>query len=117
MSNEIVTTEQPDRVPRPRMTLVCVGKTYIQNGKIGLVFREINENGSAGAERIYSQKDLKHVRVGALYEVEGSTENLRSIFTHTLRWLRLWEAKPEAAASHAAPDAFGTRDLATRQEQ
>src|SRR5260370_40175730 len=115
MSNEIVTTEQPDRVPRPRMTLVCVGKTYIQNGKIGLVFREINENGSAGAERIYSQKDLKHVRVGAVYEVECSAENLRSIFTNTLRWLRLWEDMPEAAALQAAADAFDTRDLAAQQ--
>ena len=117
MSTEIVTTEQPSNVPRPRITLVCVGKTYIQNGKIGLVFREINENGSAGAERIYSQKDLKHVRVGAVYEVEGSAENLRSIFTDTLRWLRLWEDKPEAAAWQAAADAFDTRDLAAKQEK
>src|SRR5260370_564840 len=117
MSIEIVTTEQPDKVPRPRMTLVCVGKTYIQNGKIGLVFREINQNRAAGGERIYSQKDLKRGRVGAVYEVEGSTENLRSIFTDTLRWLRLWEDKPEAAAWQAAADAFDTRDLAAKQEK
>ena len=101
-----MTAEQPqEKVPRPHITLVCVGKTYIQNGKIGLVFKEINPDGSAGVERIYSQKDLKHVRVGAVYEVEGSTENLRSIFTDTLRWLRLWEDKPEAAAWQAAADA------------
>src|SRR5260370_39613130 len=117
MSTEIVTTEQPNKVPRPRITLVCVGKTYIQNGKIGLVFRDINENGSAGAERIYSQKDLKHVRVGAVYEVEGTAENLRSIFKDTLRWLRFWEDKPEPAACQAAADAFDTRDMAPKQER
>ena len=37
MSTEIVTTEQPNTIPRPRITLVCVGKTYIQNGKMYIV--------------------------------------------------------------------------------
>ncbi len=62
--------EEKTEAPRECITLVCCGKTYLTDGKIGLVFREIVD-GELGAERIYRFKSLEHVRVGAVYEVEN----------------------------------------------
>src|SRR5713101_7091062 len=103
-------------IPRSRITVVCVGKTYLADGKVGLVFRNVNPDGSPGDERIYQYKGLPHIRVGAVYEVEVDDQNPRSIYTRTFRWLRLWDIE-EAAVWQMAVDAFDTRHLAAQQEK
>jgi hypothetical protein len=110
-----MTTDTPP--PRPRITVACVGKTYLSDGKIGLVFRDVNPDGSMGDERIYQFKGLQHLRVGAVYEVEVDDQNPRSIYTRTFRWLRLWDKTDEAAVWQLAVDAFDTRHLAAQQEK
>lgn len=70
---------------RPSVTLVCVGKTYLSNGKVGLVFREAAPDGSIGVERNYQYKGLQHLRIGAVYGVEVDSANQRSIYTNTFR--------------------------------
>lgn len=113
-----MTPEENNQEPeRPRIQLVCVGKTYVEKDKIGLLFKVINGDGPAGPERIYLRKDLEHVRVGAIYEVETNPEKPTSIYLNTFRWLRLWEDATEAAAWQASADAFDTRDVALRQER
>jgi hypothetical protein len=109
--------EQKPQTQRKHITIACFAKTYLDDGKIGLVFREIAEDGSLGDERIYRHKGLEHLRIGATYEVEIDVNNPRSIYTKTLRWLRLWDKAHEAAAWQLASDAFDTRHLALRQEK
>jgi hypothetical protein len=109
--------ENNDKPARPRIRLVCVAKTYIEKVQAGLVFREVTADGSLGNERIYSQKSLKHIRVGAVYEVEIDAEKPTSIYTHTLRWLHLWENKTEAAVWQASADAFDTLEVVRRQQK
>jgi hypothetical protein len=112
-------TDSPQQTlpARPRVTLVCTGKTYLDSGKIGITFREVREDGSPGDERIYSQKNFRHVRVGAVYDAETDPANPRSIYGGRMRWLRLWQETAQAAAWQVAADAFDTRDLAMKQER
>jgi hypothetical protein len=63
----------PENAPpeaRPKIKLVCQGKTYIDDKKIGLVFLEVEENDTLGSERVYDAKGIKHVRVGSVYKVQ-----------------------------------------------
>lgn len=110
---------QPDKAPpaRPIVTLVCTGKTYLSDGRVGIVFREVPSDGSLGAERIYEQKRLRHARVGAVYEVEVDGANQRSLYTDTLRWLKLWEKQEEAALWQLSAEAFDTQHMAAQQEK
>ncbi len=110
-----MTTETP--AARPTIQMVCVGKTLLQSGKIGFVFNEVLADGTLGTERIYSDRNLKHVRVGAVYQVEVDPENPRSIFTQTLRWVSLWHNKEEAAVWQLTTDAFDTASAALKQEK
>src|SRR5215471_2130560 len=102
---------------KPKIAIVCTGKTYLKSGAIGLVFAEVSSEGLVGAERIYDQKNLKHVRAGSVYEVEIDPANSGSIYPSTIRWLRLWEDKSQAATWQALVDAFDTSDLAVKQER
>lgn len=109
-------TQESSQV-KPIITMVCVRKTFLKNGKLGFVFKEVKPQGTLGDERIYSEKDLKHVRVGAVYQVEVDPENQRSIYTHTLRWLALWRDSEQAAVWQIAADAFDTEAAARKQEK
>jgi hypothetical protein len=102
---------------RPLLTLVCTGRTYLTTGKIGLVLREVQSDDSLGSERIYQRKGLEHLRVGAVYQVEADSADLGSIYTRTIRWLRLWGNTEEAAIWQLAAEAFDTRHLAAQQER
>lgn len=108
---------ETDKPARPMITLVCVGKIYVSEGKIGLVFREVTAEGSLGNQRNYEQKGLQHVRIGAVYQVEIEAANPGTIYTNTFRWLRLWEDTAEASVWQVAADAFDTRHLAAQQEK
>src|SRR5579883_3145144 len=103
--------------PRPKIKLVCRGKTYIEDKKVGLVFLEVGENDMPGSERTYEAKGIKHVRVGSVYEVEINPAKPTAIYTNTLRWNSLWPNHVEAAAWQIAADAFDTADLAAKQER
>jgi hypothetical protein len=109
--------DEPAKAENPRIKLVCVGKTYIEESKIGIVFKEIGADILLGRERIYAEKNVRQARVGAMYEVETDPNNPRSIFSATLRWLGLWENKEEAATWQLLAEAFATRDLAAKQQK
>lgn len=109
--------ETKDTALKSRITLVCTGKTHLKAGEVGLVFRTVDGDGGTGRERIYSHKNLKTVRVGAVYDVDTDPEDQTAIHTNSLRWIRLWENQNEAAAWQVAADAFDTRELAARQER
>jgi hypothetical protein len=49
--------------------------------------------------------------------VEVDTENPRSIYAHTIRWLGLWSDTAEAAVWQLAADAFDTAAAAVKQEK
>ncbi len=106
-----------DKPARPNITLVCVGKVYLSDGKVGLLFREVTTEGTLGNERIYQHKGLQHLRIGAVYQVEVDPANPRSIYTNTFRWLRLWEDTAEASVWQVSSDAFDTLHLAAQQEK
>jgi hypothetical protein len=91
--------------------------TDLESGQIGLVFLEVNPEGSLGSELIYGPKNLKHARVGSVYDIEIDPANPRSIYPNTLRWLRLWEDQVQASVWQTLADAFDTRDLAIHQER
>jgi hypothetical protein len=110
-------TTDATRPPRLHIIVVCVGKTYLNDGKIGLAFRDVSPDGSTGEDRIYQYKGLQHLRVGAVYEVEVDSQNPRSIYTSTFRWLRLWDKTGEAAVWQLAVDAFDTQHLIAQQEK
>jgi hypothetical protein len=112
----------PDHEPqpketRPRITLVCKGKTYLTDGRTGIVFLEVKEGGSPGDARLYDLKDLRHVRIGSVYDVEIDPAHPNSIYAATMRWLRIWENTEEAATWQIAADAFDTRELAIKHER
>jgi hypothetical protein len=109
--------EKKESTPKPRLVLVCTGKIRLTAGGLALVFREVSVDGTAGPERIYNRKNLERIRVGAVYEVETDPEVPTQIYINTLRWLRLWGDKNEAALWQLAADAFDTRELAARQER
>ena len=109
--------KSPDPQTKPRITMVFTGKTYLESGQIGLVFLEVNADGSLGEERIYGQKNLKHASVGSVYEVETDPANPRSIYSSTLRWIRLWDDKAQVATWQTLADAFDTRELAVKHER
>jgi hypothetical protein len=73
-------TEQ--RQPRPRIQLVCVGKGRAKQD-VCLVFREVASDGSPGKERIYSQKHLRHLRVGHVYDLETDATDLTRIYRYS----------------------------------
>jgi hypothetical protein len=101
---------------RPRIQLVCIGKGRAKQD-VCLVFREVASDGSRGKERIYSQKHLRHVRVGHVYEVETDATTITQIYTDTVRWLSVWPDKTEAATWQTAAAAFDTLELARKNEQ
>jgi hypothetical protein len=106
-----------DKAARAILTLACVGKVSLSDGKIGLVFRDVTPEGSLGDERTYEHKGLQQLRIGAVYSVEADSANTRTIYTNTFRWLRLWDKTDEAAGWQAAADAFDTQRLTVQQER
>src|SRR5262245_9983656 len=106
-----------EKTGRSTLTLVCVGKVTVAGGKVGLAFREVTPEGALGDERVYEQKGLRHVRIGAVYNVDADSVNPRSIYTTSFRWLRLWSNTAEAAVWQTAADAFDTQLLAAQQEK
>lgn len=102
--------------PRPKVQLVCVGKTRAKKD-VCLVFREVASEGTAEKERIYAQKHLKQVRVGHVYEVETDQNDPTRIHTDTIRWLHGWKDQPEAATWQTAAAAFEIQEIAQRREQ
>ncbi len=111
-----VDQRRPDQ-QKPRITVVCKGKTYLDSGHIGIVFLDLDDGGALCGERISTEKNLKLARVGSVYEVEVDPNNLRAIYPATLRWRRLWENHAEAATWQTLADSFDTRDLAIKQER
>lgn len=109
--------EQSEKKQRPRIRLVCVAKTYTEKDQLGLVFKEVLPDGALNGERIYSQKSMKHIRVGAVYEVEIDPDKPTTIYPNTMRWLHLWNDTSEAAAWQASADAFDTLEAARRQQR
>jgi hypothetical protein len=113
-----MTTPEPQPSDaKPRIALVCTGKTYLQSGAIGLVFAEVTPEGALGNERIYDQKNLKRVRAGSVYDIEIDPANFRSIYPASIRWLHLWKDEAQIAVWQTLVDAFDTRDLAVKQER
>lgn len=103
---------------KPQVTLVCTGKTYTESGGVGLVFAEVNSDGSFGEiRRIYPQKDIKDVKVGSVYEVDVAEDNRYTIYPGTIRWVRVWADETEAASWQALADAFDTEELAKQHER
>jgi len=96
--------------------LVCVGKAHAKTD-VCLVFRVVDSNGVAGEERVYAQKNLRHVRVGHVYEVQTAQNDSSRIHTDTIRWIRSWRDEEEAATWQAAAAAFDTLELAKKAEK
>ena len=81
------------------------------------MFRVILPDGQAGDERRYSQKSLKSVRVGNVYEVDVAAGDQTRIYVDSARWLRVWDNEQEAAVWQAASAAFDTVELARKHEK
>ena len=113
----MTTDKQQASDEKPRITLVCTGKTYVKSGTVGLVFAEITTEGWLGKERVYGQKDLKRVRVGSVYEIEIDPADPSMIYPGSIRWLRLWKDEEQIATWQTLADAFDTRHLAVKQER
>jgi hypothetical protein len=94
-----------------------VAKTYTEKDQLGLVFKEVLPDGALNGERIYSQKSMRHFRVGAVYEVEIDPDKPTTIYPTTMRWLHLWNDTSEAATWQACADAFDTLETARRQQK
>jgi hypothetical protein len=108
--------KEASKAPRSTVQLVCVGKTRSKT-LLCWVFRLALPNGQAGEERIYSQKSLKSVRIGSVYEVDADPVDSTRIYVDSARWLRLWENKEEAAVWQTSGAAFDTLELARKHEQ
>jgi hypothetical protein len=100
----------------PKIRLVCVGKAHAKKD-VCLVFRVVDSNGVAGEERVYAQKNLRHVRVGHEYEVQTTENDSSRIHTDTIRWICCWQNQQEAATWQAAAAAFDTLELAKKAEK
>jgi hypothetical protein len=89
-SNIKVKFMSSDNTPSARriITLAYVGGTYLSDGKIGVVFKEITEDGSLGAERVYQHKGLHHLRVSAVYQVEVDGAEALAWFTEKLGFVK-----------------------------
>jgi len=107
-------TEQ--KAAPPKVQLVCVGKAHAKR-TVCLVFRLVASDGTAGEERVYSRKNLKQIRVGSVYEVETDAEDSTRIVSNTIRWVRTWKDKGEAAIWQTAAAAFDTLELARKSEK
>lgn len=107
----------PEQLVLPsKIQLVCIGKAYAGK-EICLVFRLVGTDGLAGEERLYAQKRLKQVRVGNVYEVETSSDDPTRLLTNTIRWIRIWNNKAEAAIWQTEAAAFDTLELAKQCER
>jgi hypothetical protein len=112
-----MTTPEQSTDKKPRIVLICTGKTYLKSGAIGLVFAEITPEGSLGGERVYERKNLKHLGAGSVYDVETDPGPSGGIYPATMRWLRLWKDEVQVARWQALADAFDIRELAIKQER
>jgi hypothetical protein len=102
--------------PQPKVRLVCAGKAHSKKD-VCLVFRVVDSKGAAGEDRLYSQKNLKQVRVSHVYEVETAEDDSTRIHTQTIRWIGVWPEQQEDATWQAAAAAFDTLELAKKAEK
>jgi hypothetical protein len=109
-------TAEPSKAPQSTVQLVCVGKARSKS-VLCWVFRLILPDGQAGAERLYSQKSLKSVRIGSVYEVDVDPTDSTRIYVNSARWSRLWENQEEAAVWQTTGAAFDTVELARKHEK
>jgi hypothetical protein len=107
---------EPHKTARSTVQLVCTGKAR-SKGELCWVFRLVLPDGKAGPERLYSQKRLKSIRVGNVYELDVDPSDPTRIYVDSPRWLRLWDDEHEAAVWQTASSAFDTAELARKHEK
>jgi hypothetical protein len=107
---------ETSKAPQSTVQLVCIGKARSKS-ILCWVFRTILPDGLAGEERVYSQKSLKSVRVGSVYQVDTDPTDSTRIYVDTARWLRLWGNEEEAAVWQTTAGAFDMTELARRHEK
>ncbi len=108
---------EPDKPARSTVQLVCTGKERSTKGDLYWLFRVVTPDGQKGDERLYSQKSLKSIRVGHVYQVDTDPTESTRIYVNTARWLRLWSDETEAAVWQTASAAFDTAELARKHEK
>jgi hypothetical protein len=77
----------------------------------------IAPDGTAGEERLYSQKKMKSIRVGSVYEFGVDSKDSTRIYVDTARWMRVWDNEQEAAVWQLASAAFDTTEDARKHEK
>ena len=107
---------EPHKPARTTVQLVCIAKVR-SKGELCWLFRVVLPDGQSGPERLYSQKSLKSIRVGHVYEVDADPADPTRIYVDSARWLRLWGDEAEAAVWQTASAAFDTLELARKHQK